>query len=258
MYRYGHMYETKGQFVKAPWLGKMVPFKVWGHTYFCGTYQASCHLIDTGDGLIMIDPGYKRTAYLVVDSIYQLGFNPRDIKYIVCTHWHGDHTEAVPNFVDLTGAKTLLGRQDVELAAKYFTPDILVDDGDTLTLGNVTLRFVHTPGHTPGTISIFYDDTDGQTTYRFGTFGGAGLNTLVPEDFEFEGCREAYFASLERLKKEPVDVFIGNHTWNNDTLGKYETLAATGKNEFIDSTLWGKFLDDYKVRLENIIAKEQA
>ena len=258
MFRSGIMYENRSQYVKAPWLGKMTPFKVWGHTYFCGTYQASCHLIDTGDGLIMIDPGYKRTAYLVVDSIYQLGFNPRDIKYIVCTHWHGDHTEAVPNFVDLTGAKTLLGKDDVEEGAKYFTPDIVVEDGDTLTLGNVTLRFVHTPGHTKGTISIFYEDTDGEKTYRVGTFGGAGLNTLVPDSFEFEGCREAYFASLERMKQEPVDIFIGNHTWNNDTLGKYEQMVATGENPFIDSEIWGRFLDDYKVRLENIIAKEQA
>lgn len=37
----------------------MTPFKIFGNTYFIGTYQASCHLIDTGDGLIMIDPGYK-------------------------------------------------------------------------------------------------------------------------------------------------------------------------------------------------------
>ena len=73
---------------------------------------------------------------MVIDSIYRLGFDPRDIKYIINTHWHGDHTEATAAFADLSGAKTLLGRDDIEKAKPYFTPDIIVDDGDTLSLGN--------------------------------------------------------------------------------------------------------------------------
>ena len=236
----------------------MEPVKIFGNTYFVGTYQASCHLIDTGDGLIMIDPGYSATAYLVIDSIYKLGFNPQDIKYIINTHWHGDHTEATAAFADLFGAKTLLGRDDVENAKQHFTPDIIIDDGDELSLGNITVKFVNTPGHTKGTVSLFYEDTDGKDTYRVGMFGGAGLNTLVPARFDFDGCRDAYFASLKRLKEEKVDIFIGNHTWNNDTYGKYEKLKNTGVNDFIDSNIWQTFLDDYKRRLEAIIEKEKA
>ncbi len=256
MFRYGEKFEHKGEMDAKPWLGKMTPFKIFGHTYFAGTYQASCHIIDTGDGLIMIDPGYANTAYLVIDSIYKLGFKPEDIKYIINTHWHWDHTEATAAFAELFGAKTLLGRYDLENAKRYFTPDILVDDGDTLTLGNITVTFMHTPGHTKGTISLFYTDTDGENTYRMGMFGGAGLNTLVPEKFDFDGAREAYFSSLDRLKKEKVDILLGNHTWNNDTLGKYVKMTETGENEFIDSTLWPLFMDTYKSRLEAIIAKE--
>ena len=85
MFRYRKMYEQRSAMKKQPWLGKMTPFKIIGNTYFVGTYQASCHVIDTGDGLIMIDPGYTQTAYLVIDSLYQLGFNPRDVKYIINT-----------------------------------------------------------------------------------------------------------------------------------------------------------------------------
>ena len=256
MFRKGNMYNALGKMSSFPWLGKMTAFRIFGNTYYVGTYQASCHLIDTGDGLIMIDPGYMKTAYLVIDSIYQLGFKPQDIRYIINTHWHGDHAEATAAFADLTGAKTLLGRDDAQSAMKYFTPDILVDDGDTLSLGNIVIRFVHTPGHTKGTISLFYDDTDGERMCRIGMFGGAGVNTLVPSRFEFEGCREAYLSSLKRLKEESVDVFIGNHTWNNDTYGKYETLEKTGRNDFIDSGIWLQFLDSCKCRLEEIIQKE--
>lgn len=256
MFRYGEMYEKKDQMASKPWVGRMEPFKIIGGVYFVGTYQASCHLIDTGDGLIMIDPGYSATAYLVIDSVYRLGFKPDDIKYIINTHWHGDHTEATQAFAQLFGAKTLLGRDDVEKAAKHFTPDILIDDGDTLTLGNTTVRFVHTPGHTKGTVSFFFDAEENGTVYRVGSFGGAGLNTLVPARYDFEGCREAYYRSVERLKQEKVDVFIGNHTWNNDTYGKYVEMTKTGKNVFIDGELWTRFLDDRKEALDRLIAEE--
>ena len=256
MFRTGKMYSSLKELGSQPHLGRMKPFKILGNTYFIGTYQASSHLIDTGDGLIMIDTGYAKTAYLVLDSIYKLGFKPEDIKYIINTHWHGDHTEATAGFAALTGAKTLIGRKDAERASKHFTADILIDDGDTLTLGNTTITFLHTPGHTEGTVSFFYDVTEGDKTYRVGSFGGAGLNTLSPARFEFEGCREAYFASIDRLLEQRVDVFIGNHTWNNGTYEKYETLVNTGRNEFLDPETWQVFLKDYRRRLEEMIRRE--
>lgn len=238
-----------------PWEGRIEPFKIIGNVYFAGTYQASCHIIDTGEGLILIDPGYENTLYLVVASIYKLGFRPEDIKYIINTHWHWDHTEATAALAELSGAKTLLGREDEENAKRYFTPDILLKDGDTLTLGNTTISFMETPGHTKGTISFFFDTTEGGRTYRVGMFGGAGSNTLRKGTFEFEGCREAYYASLERLQKEKVDVFIGNHVWNNDTFTKGKLLMETGENQFLDETLWNKFLTHCKKRLDNVIAE---
>lgn len=256
MYRNDEMHKIHPRMSKEPWLGKMEPFKIIGNTYFCGTYQASCHLIDTGDGLIMIDPGYANAAYLVIDSIYKLGFKPEDIKYIINTHWHWDHTEATTALADLTGAKTLIGRDDVEKGSKFFTPDIIVDDGDTLTLGDVTVTFIHTPGHTKGTISPFWYTTVDGKTYRLGMFGGAGVNTMHTGKFDFEGCREAYRASLNRLRAEQVDVMIGNHVWNNDTYGKGKKLLAGGENEFIDSELFGKFLDSCEARLDKVILKE--
>lgn len=238
-----------------PWEGKIEPFKIIGNVYFCGTFQASCHLIDTGDGMILIDPGYANTLYLVIDSIYKLGFRPADIKYIVNTHWHWDHTEATAAMAELSGAKTLLGRYDEEKARQYFTPDILLKDGDTLTLGNTTMSFMETPGHTRGTVSLFFDTRENGTTYRVGMFGGAGSNTLREGAFDFNGCREAYYHSLRRLQKEKVDVFIGNHVWNNDTFTKGKLLMETGENQFLDSSLWNTFLDHCKKRLDNVIAE---
>lgn len=242
--------------ITNPWDGKMCPFKIIGNVYFIGTFQASCHLIDTGDGLILIDPGYSNTLYLVIRSIYELGFRPEDIKYIINTHWHIDHTEATKAMVDLSGAKTLIGRDDEEKEKLFFDPDILINDGDTLSLGNTTVSFMETPGHTKGTISFFFDTEDNGKTYRVGMFGGAGANTLTQGHFDYDGCREDYRNSLKRLQKEKVDVFIGNHVWNNDTATKGDLLLKTGENKFIDKDLWHQFLDFCEKRLEEVVSKD--
>lgn len=256
MFRNTEIHKLHSEMKVKPSLGKMTPCRIIANTYFCGTYQASCHLIDTGEGLIMIDPGYQNTEYLVLNSIYKLGFSPEDIKYIVLTHWHGDHAQATNAFVDLSGAKVIIGKDDAERVARYCTPDILIDDGYVLTLGNTSIRFIHTPGHTKGTMSFFYDVEEDGKTYRVGSFGGAGVNTMKRSTFDFEGAREAYLASLERLRAERVDVFIGNHVWNNDTYGKSKRLLAGGENEFIDGRVWHSFLDSCEQRLMKVIESD--
>lgn len=256
MHLYGQSNETHQEMSVRPWYGRILPFRIFGNTYFIGTYQVSSHLIDTGDGLIMIDTGFMKTAYLMLDSIYRLGFDPQDIKYIINTHWHDDHTEATAAFADLTGAKTLIGREDAEKAAQFFTPDILVDEGDTLTLGNTTIHFLHTPGHTKGTLSFFYNVEENGKTYRVGSFGGAGTITMHRGAFDFEGCREAYQASVDRLKKEKVDVFIGNHSWNNDTYGRSLKVAAGDANAFVGNDIWLSFLEECESTLHKIIEEE--
>lgn len=248
------MFERKK--FKNLWEGKIEPFHIIGNVYFVGTFQASSHLIDSGDGLILIDSGYHNTLYLVLDSIYKLGFNPRDIKYIINTHWHGDHTEGTAAMADLSGAKTIIGKEDAEKAKKFFEADILVSDGDILSLGNTNITFLETPGHTKGTISLFFDTEEDGKIYRVGTFGGAGANTLAKGCFDYEGCREGYTESINRLRKEKVDVFIGNHVWNNDTKSKGELLLLTGENKFIDSQLWYDFLDFCEKRLKELIIAE--
>ncbi len=245
-----------GQKVIDPWDGRMDPVKIFGNVYFCGTYQASSHIIDTGDGLIMIDTGYENTLYLVIDSIYKLGFKPSDIKYIINTHWHWDHTEGTRAMVELSGAKTLIGKEDYENAKRYFDADILISDGDTLTLGNTTVNFIETPGHTKGTISLFFDSEDNGRVCRVGMFGGAGVNTLAKGKFDYEGCREDYRASVRRLLGEKVDVFIGNHSWNNKTYENSIILHETGENKFVNPEAWTDFLVACEKRLDKTIAKD--
>ncbi len=105
---------------------------------------------------------------------------------------------------------------------------------------------------------IFFDAEENGKVYRVGMFGGAGVNILEKShpSYDFDGCQEAYLASVERLEKEKVDVFIGNHCWNNGTYEKAEKLLSGGENEFINDKAWGEFLTSCKSRVLQMMKEE--
>ena len=232
------------------------PFRIFGNVYFIGTYAESSHIIDTGEGLIMIDTGCDNLT-AILKGLETFGFTPEDVKYIINSHWHGDHTESTAKMAELSGAKTLIGKEDHEKAKKFFDADILVSEGDTLKLGNTTVSFLETPGHTKGTLSIFFDVEENGTTLRAGMFGGAGVNTLHQGKFDYEGCREDYRRSVRRLLGERVDLFIGNHSWNNKTYENSIILLETGENRFIGEENWMRFLEACERRLDETILKDK-
>lgn len=249
------MYRENLRKITVPSDGKMPPFKITDNVYFVGTYQASSHLIDTGDGYILIDTGYENTFDMVIDSLKELNIDLSKIKYILNTHWHGDHTEASGMMAKLTGAKNIISRIDApEVESRgYFIPDVLVDDGDVITLGNTSIKIMLTPGHTKGTVSFTFETTVDGKPCICGMHGGAGANTLVTSHNTFyEGCRKDYIASCEKLLGVHVDVFIGNHVWNNDTYEKYLEMQKTGKNPFVDSNEWVKFINHCMARCNSL------
>ena len=130
-----------------PWEGNMEPFRLWGNIYFVGTKPASTHIIDTGDGLIMIDPGYQHSLYLVLENMRKVGLNPMDIKYIVHTHGHIDHydPETVSHFVHADSNVTILSPRSVWDSirkAKGENNFVCVSSGVIWTAGDVEIRTV--------------------------------------------------------------------------------------------------------------------
>ena len=252
---------------KNVWEDYIKPAKIFGNLYFIGVRAVCTHLIDTGDGLIIIDPGYYESLYLIINNIWELGFKPKDIKYIVITHAHYDHMDSVADLVAMTGAKTCIARADLPLLTgedyhypiRPFTPDVLLEDGDIISLGNTNIRCVATPGHTDGTMSFFFDVTDGENTYRAGIFGGAGTNTLVRSFLEKYNrspvCRQEMLDSLLKMKKEKVELFLGNHLPNNHTEEKLAVLETAKVNPFIENSQseWEAFLEERLKKVRKII-----
>ncbi len=251
------------------WEKYIKPSRLIGNLYFVGTYEASTHLIDTGDGLILIDPGYCESLYMVINNIWELGFKPTDIKYIIVTHAHYDHADATEALVHLTNAKTFIGKKDLPLLKgeifhyplKSFAPDFLLEDNDVIALGNTQIKCLSTPGHTEGTMSFFFDVEEGGQIYRAGMFGGAGNNTLgkgflIKNNLSFD-IRDKFLDSIDRLLKEKVDVFIGNHVQNNHTDEKIKMLGISKENPFIVPGEWEEFLLETKKNMLHIIATNQ-
>lgn len=131
-----------------------------------------------------------------------------------------------------------------------FEPDVMLQDGDIIRLGSTKIRAVSTPGHTMGVFSYFMELTENGETHLAGLYGGIGLNTLCRDSVEKSGTgylRDYYLASLEKVRTEPVDIVLGNHTAQNKTLEKYELLQKNpGNNPFINPKEWVQFPDGAK------------
>lgn len=245
-----------------PWEEETEPFRIAGNLYYVGNAGVSSHLIDTGEGLILIDTAFPQTVYLLLESIRQLGFDPKDIVYILHTHAHYDHMGGTKALVELTKAKAVMGKEDAEMmdkrpeltwAPQYGLPfhegfkvDRTLSDGDTVSLGSTTITCVHTPGHTPGCFSYFFDVTESGKTYRAGIFGGPGLNTLSDsylKQYDLPiSTRDDYLKTLERLKQEPVDIMLGAHPGQSRHFQKRAAVTAD-KNPFVNKADWPAFLD---------------
>ncbi len=261
-----------------PGLFYQKPFRMFGNLYYVGDKFVCAHLVDTGDGLLLFDSVNTGQGGMLINAIWEIGFNPRDIKWIIHSHGHLDHIGQAQFMKDMFGCNLYIGAPDAkmfrerpELSAiqessnrfdMLWEPDGEIYDGDVLTFGKTTISFVITPGHTDGVLSCFFDVTDGKETKRAGYFGGFGFNTLQKDylieigDPELKN-REIYLDSLAKVREEHVDIFMANHPNNDDMLKKYEyMLAHPGENPFVDDKAWGRYLDRKRDDLLKMMEEE--
>jgi glyoxylase-like metal-dependent hydrolase (beta-lactamase superfamily II) len=216
---------------RAPWgpqdhnepveLQKHEPYKIFDNVWYVGIQTAAVYLLPSPAGHFLFDATADETAHLVLDNIRKAGFNPRDIKYLIITHAHLDHFGGAEQVRQATGARVGMSLEDwkqteqlQDAAVKALKPgqkpalriarDLVLEDGQTLTLGDNTLKFYITPGHTPGATSTEFRARDGNRTYRVIVPGGLG--------FPNAQWTPAYLKSIERLKAlGPWDSMLPNH-----------------------------------------------
>jgi metallo-beta-lactamase class B len=208
---------TKAQYGQYDNARTVPPFKIFDNLYYVGIDWVSAYIIKTDDGLILIDALYRDYPKHIVQSVKDLGFDLKQIKYILCTHGHYDHCEGADTLKKLTNARVGMTEVDWQIAEgklkndyapvnKKLTRDWVIKDGDSLSLGGTTIKFSVTPGHTLGVLSLSFPVRDAANTYNAFMLGGVGLN--------FEGVKqtEIYLQSMDRLMKmNNVQVNISNH-----------------------------------------------
>lgn len=253
------------------------PFPISKNVYFVGTHAVSVHLIDTGDGLIMIDTGYPHMRSQILENFSMLGFNPEDIRVILHTHGHYDHIGSTVAFKHISGAKTYISRADNEIVNGHlnlswaeemgferlcpFDSDVLLEDGDCVRLGNTQIRCLLVPGHTEGTMAFIFQTELNGKQYIAAMHGGVGTNSMEGWFLKKHGlstaCRADFRAGLRRLKKLSVDIVLGNHPDQNDTGGKAKRVLAGETEACVDPHEWQFFLENCEMKLDEMLAREQ-
>ena len=185
------------------------PGQAFDNLYYVGAAWVSAWVLKTSEGLILIDAlnNKKEAADLIEGGMRRLGLDPAQIRYVLVTHGHGDHYGGAQMIAERYGARIVASEIDwkmmetgLEFDSKMWDRppqrDIAIKDGDTLTLGDTTVRFVITPGHTLGTISPVFDVRDGGRVHKAMIWGGTSFN------FGRDMVRlDGYIAQTERMRE---------------------------------------------------------
>ena len=205
-----------------------------------GLIRENCYVITdaaTGETAV-IDPGSFD------ERLKKAVGEPAKVKYILLTHRHFDHVTGVPGLKAYTGAKVIIHGEDApglkdemrRAASSGFQPvgaDLTVGDGDTLTLGGLSIRVLHTPGHTKGGVCYIIDDVVGSVMFSGDTLF---LNDIGRMDFP-DGDWRDMVASLKKLEELPGDYTVYPGHGPSTTLGfERKNNRYFGKTNYDDFT----------------------
>jgi metallo-beta-lactamase class B len=236
----------------GPWTDTITPFPVIGNVHYVGSAGLASWLITTPEGHILLDVGLPENAAMVERNIAALGFKLTDVKYLLNTHAHLDHSGGMAQLKRSTGAQVLAMAGDraalergvyigsEELKAFHFPPvrvDRVLRDRETVALGGVTLTANLTAGHTAGCTSWTMPITvDGarHTVVFFCSASVAG-NRLAPRP-QYQGIVADYRRTFRRLRTMQADILLAPHAEMFDLRQKRDALrglSAAQPNPFI-------------------------
>jgi metallo-beta-lactamase class B len=141
------------------------PANIFDNLYFIGTKTAGVWAINTADGIILIDANFHYNSKELVMGLLNFALDPNDIKYVLVTHAHDDRYWGARAIQDTyPNARIAMSAADWDIVAKDNSraelkprKDIVIADGQKITLGDVTVTAYLTPGHTPGTVSFIVE-----------------------------------------------------------------------------------------------------
>lgn len=252
------------------WNKRALPFKVYGNTQYIGTCGISVILIDSGDGVVIIDSGPVEASDAVRPNIYQAHFREHDVKLLLQSHEHFDHVGGMAKLRQRTGAALVASRAAAPVMASGQAseddpqygmhppfPAARVDrvlDGDmTVTLGHLTLHAIETPGHTPGALTWYWKSCEGDVCKTI--VYADSLTPVSSDDYHFSDHPEyvaQFRASLDKVAALDCDILLAPHP---SSAGMRDKLLA---GDLAGPPLCKEYADGLRKQLDERLAKEAA
>ena len=222
---------------RAQWYTE--PGKAFDNLYFVGSRIHSAWALTTSEGIILIDTLFDyNSEEAIVGVLKKLGLDPASVKYVIISHGHRDHVGGARLMQDRFKSRIVISAPDwdgldkMQNAYPQGKParDIVATDGQKITLGDASVTLVHTPGHTPGTMSMIFEVKDGGKPLTVAYSGGTAFNFVntVP-------AFETYIASQRKMAAAAASakatVLMSNHSEFDNAVTKIKTIAARRQGE---------------------------
>jgi len=257
------------------WVRPFEGFRVIGNLYGVGSYDLSVFLITTDDGHILINTGLRDSTQMIRNNIESLGFRLEDVKILLTQQAHWDHTAALAEIKEITGAEIWATVRDARVledggfsdphfgGRESFRPvdvDKIIRDGEVIRLGELELTVHHHPGHTEGSSSysmaLIGEDEEEYNVLvaNMGTINN-GKNLTV--DPTYNGVAEDFIATYEKQKQLEVDVWVAAHNSQYNMHEKYRSGQPYNPQTFVDPVGFLRAIENLERRYEDYIAAEQ-
>jgi metallo-beta-lactamase class B len=237
------------------WNQPFKPLRIIGNVYYVGASGVSSYLITSPEGHVLIDTGFEQTVPLIRDNVKQLGFRMEDIKMILASHAHVDHTGGHALCKQLTGARIVMSEADAALLASGGKGDFLdevmpyrpakadqvVGNGEQIKLGGIVLTAHLTPGHTKGCTTWTAVVEEKGKRYNVVFFGSTTVLAKLVNNSRYPEIAQDYAATFRKLKALPCDVFLAPHA---SFFGLEEKARRVGAeaNPFVDRKAFHEYI----------------
>ena len=233
------------------WTRPFPGHRVIGNLYAVGTYDLAVFLITSNDGHILINTGVEDSTAMIRQNIESVGFRLEDVKILLATQAHWDHTAALAEIKDLTGAEMWATAEDAPVledggfsdphfgGRESFRPvsvDRIIADGDVIELGATRLTVMETPGHTAGSSSYLMEIREGNRTYDVGVINMGTINDgkKLVVDPTYPGVAEDFALTFRKQKALELDVWVSSHGSQYQLHEKYQAGQEYSPETFVD------------------------
>ncbi len=242
-----------GLALPSGWTEPYEAHRVIGNLYAIGTADLGVFLIATNEGHILINTGLEDSAYWIKANIEALEFEFQDIKILLTTQAHFDHTAALAEIKLLTGAQMLATPRDAPVlldggasdaqfghCLDFRFPPVTVDgeltDGEEIKLGNTSLKTHHHPGHTAGSASYSMIVREDGRDYRVlvANMGTINQGKRLSGNPTYRGVARDFALTFNRQRDMRVDIWVASHGSQYGLARKYRPGQAYSAKTFYD------------------------